>query len=102
MLLWFEEPLISATRYAITAGANDKDSVIGSEEIFQTSEGDNRASGQNFDEIQYLINFSPDGSHQRTWARATDRGVERLAPLNIFDTRNVVVYMTRDTMRWWM
>ena len=29
VLLWFEELLISATRYAITTATNDKDSVIG-------------------------------------------------------------------------
>ena len=63
------------------------------DEIFRTAQG------------QYLINFSPDGSRQRSWARASDRADrehERMATLNVFDTPNAIIYMTKDMMRWWM
>lgn len=63
------------------------------DEILRTAQG------------QYLINFAPNGSRQRSWARAIDRAdreVERLATLNVFDTPNAIMYMTKDTMQWWM
>lgn len=63
------------------------------DEILRTAQG------------QYLINFAPNGSRQRTWARASDRAdreVERLATLNVFDTPNAIMYMTKDTMQWWI
>ena len=63
------------------------------DEILRTAQG------------QYLINFSPDGSRQRSWARPSDRAdreIERMAILNVFDTPNAIMYMTKDMMQWWM